>query len=92
MWLDVPGCDAGPQRSAYELAEIRVAVGEGAAGVDAGDAAVVERVLGAVGSMDPQLVGKKSLYVRLGARGDWPDLAPPGPIGDIGAGVPEAQQ
>lgn len=22
--------------------------------------------------------GKKSLYVRLGARGDWPDIMPPG--------------
>ena len=26
---------------------------------------------------DAKLVGKKSLYIRLGARGDWPDLAPP---------------
>ncbi len=29
---------------------------------------------------DPKLVGKKSLYVRLGARGDWPNLAPPGEL------------
>ncbi|KAG6504096.1 hypothetical protein ZIOFF_036425 [Zingiber officinale] len=27
---------------------------------------------------DKQLTGKKSLYVRLGCRGDWPDIAPPG--------------
>jgi hypothetical protein len=27
---------------------------------------------------DAQLVGKKSLYVRLGARGDWPNLVEPG--------------
>ncbi|CAI5479833.1 unnamed protein product [Closterium sp. Yama58-4] len=26
---------------------------------------------------DPQLPGKKSLYVRMGCRGDWPDLMPP---------------
>lgn len=22
--------------------------------------------------------GKKSLYIRLGCRGDWPDIKPPG--------------
>ncbi|RRT54324.1 hypothetical protein B296_00028114, partial [Ensete ventricosum] len=25
-----------------------------------------------------RLTGKKSLYVRLGCRGDWPDIKPPG--------------
>ncbi|XP_074576107.1 putative inactive shikimate kinase like 2, chloroplastic [Curcuma longa] len=29
-------------------------------------------------SSDKQLTGKKSLYVRLGCRGDWPNIAPPG--------------
>lgn len=24
------------------------------------------------------VAGKKSLYVRLGCRGDWPDIKPPG--------------
>lgn len=27
---------------------------------------------------DKKLPGKKSLYVRLGCRGDWPDIKPPG--------------
>ncbi|KAI5656354.1 hypothetical protein M9H77_25147 [Catharanthus roseus] len=27
---------------------------------------------------DKQLPGKKSLYIRLGCRGDWPDIKPPG--------------
>ena len=34
---------------------------------------------------DSKLVGKKSLYVRLGARGDWPDLAAPGELPDRAA-------
>ncbi|OAY84322.1 putative inactive shikimate kinase like 2, chloroplastic [Ananas comosus] len=27
---------------------------------------------------DKQLAGKKSLYIRLGCRGDWPNIKPPG--------------
>ncbi|XP_073111648.1 probable inactive shikimate kinase like 2, chloroplastic [Elaeis guineensis] len=27
---------------------------------------------------DNQLTGKKSLYIRLGCRGDWPNIKPPG--------------
>ncbi|KAJ3681664.1 hypothetical protein LUZ60_014237 [Juncus effusus] len=27
---------------------------------------------------DKKLSGKKSLYIRLGCRGDWPDIMPPG--------------
>uniref|UniRef100_A0A7I4ADC7 CS domain-containing protein n=3 Tax=Physcomitrium patens TaxID=3218 RepID=A0A7I4ADC7_PHYPA len=27
---------------------------------------------------DKELPGKKSMYVRLGCRGDWPDIMPPG--------------
>ncbi|MCD7470121.1 hypothetical protein HAX54_009706 [Datura stramonium] len=27
---------------------------------------------------DKDLPGKKSLYIRLGCRGDWPDIKPPG--------------
>lgn len=27
---------------------------------------------------DKQLTGKKSLYIRLGCRGDWPNIKPPG--------------
>ena len=41
---------------------------------------LTDRVLGGIEAVllaDAKLVGKKSLYIRLGARGDWPDLAPP---------------
>ncbi|KAJ7003680.1 hypothetical protein NC653_008784 [Populus alba x Populus x berolinensis] len=27
---------------------------------------------------DKKLPGKKSLYIRLGCRGDWPNIKPPG--------------
>ena len=27
---------------------------------------------------DKELPGKKSLYIRVGCRGDWPNLQPPG--------------
>jgi hypothetical protein len=33
---------------------------------------------GAAGAAGGTLAGKKSLYLRLGARGDWPNLMPPG--------------
>ncbi|KAJ0970862.1 hypothetical protein J5N97_018821 [Dioscorea zingiberensis] len=35
---------------------------------------------------DKQLTGKKSLYIRLGCRGDWPDIKPPGWDPSIGVG------
>ncbi|RID75727.1 hypothetical protein BRARA_B02757 [Brassica rapa] len=36
---------------------------------------------------DKGLPGKKSLYIRLGCRGDWPNIQPPGwdPSSDTGA-------
>ncbi|KAL5724736.1 hypothetical protein ACHQM5_007959 [Ranunculus cassubicifolius] len=36
---------------------------------------------------DKKLPGKKSLYIRLGCRGDWPNIEPPGwdPSGGTGA-------
>jgi hypothetical protein len=42
---------------------------------------LADRTLPALESLltgDTQLVGKKSLYVRLGSRGDWPLLLAPG--------------
>ena len=76
VWLDATGAET-PQRGAYALAEVHVAPEAiAAAGSDAASV-----VLGAIESLidaDAQLVGKKSLYIRLGARGDWPHLAEPG--------------
>ncbi|KAG5592521.1 hypothetical protein H5410_043035 [Solanum commersonii] len=43
--------------------------------------AVAQAVLSALKRLilaDKDLPGKKSLYVRLGCRGDWPDIKPPG--------------
>lgn len=37
---------------------------------------------------DINLTGKKSLYIRLGCRGDWPDIKPPG--WDSSSGTPDA--
>ncbi|RVX14315.1 putative inactive shikimate kinase like 2, chloroplastic [Vitis vinifera] len=37
---------------------------------------------------DKKLPGKKSLYIRLGCRGDWPDIKPPGWDPLTGAEVP----
>nr|XP_009389081.1 PREDICTED: probable inactive shikimate kinase like 2, chloroplastic [Musa acuminata subsp. malaccensis] len=39
---------------------------------------------------DKQLTGKKSLYVRLGCRGDWPDIKPPGWDPSSGVDPPES--
>ena len=84
VWLDATGADT-PQRGAYALAEVHIAAEAAAAAAADGGAVVlgaIERLIDA----DSQLVGKKSLYIRLGARGDWPNLAEPGDtIPDLGA-------
>ena len=70
-----------PQREAYELAEVHLVMskkeckpGDEAAGIGA-------QALEAIGSIikdDPQVPGKKGFYVKMGCRGDWPVLQPPG--------------
>ncbi|KAL0318269.1 UNVERIFIED_CONTAM: putative inactive shikimate kinase like 2, chloroplastic [Sesamum calycinum] len=37
---------------------------------------------------DKDLTGRKSLYIRLGCRGDWPDIKPPGWDPSTGAAPP----
>lgn len=37
---------------------------------------------------DKKLAGKKSLYIRLGCRGDWPNIKPPGWDPSSGADAP----
>ncbi|KAK6162186.1 hypothetical protein DH2020_002027 [Rehmannia glutinosa] len=39
---------------------------------------------------EKSLTGKKSLYIRLGCRGDWPDIKPPGWDPSTGADVSTA--
>ena len=52
------------------------------AGVPGGAATnVATQVMSAVAQLiegDPQLSGKKGFYVKMGCRGDWPVLQPPG--------------
>ncbi|XP_049362510.1 probable inactive shikimate kinase like 2, chloroplastic [Solanum verrucosum] len=57
--------------------------------------AVAQAVLSALKRLilaDKDLPGKKSLYVRLGCRGDWPDIKPPGwdPSTSIDASSPRS--
>ena len=80
VWLDVQqpaggAAAAAPQREAYAEAEVQVAAPAGGAGV-VGAEPVLEAVAKLLAA-DEHLVGKKSLYIRLGARGDWPNLAEP---------------
>lgn len=85
LWVDsedaaAAGAEAAPQREAYELAEVRV-VHAGGALRDEHVGEVAAQALAGLKSFleaDPDVCGKKSLYVRLGCRGDWPDLKPPG--------------
>ena len=89
IWLDDAGAvkaaesdpSTAPQRDAYELAEVHLVMskaeckpGDEAAGIGA-------QALEAIGSIikdDPQVPGKKGFYVKMGCRGDWPVLQPPG--------------
>lgn len=79
VWLDVAGeAEESPQREAYALAEVRV---QASASVPA--AALAEQALAALELLlrkQPKLAGNKQLYIKLGARGDWPDIQPPGAL------------
>ena len=75
VWLDGSGADT-PQRGAYSLAEIHIAPEAAAMGLGEGAEVVLDAIEKLVDA-DAQIVGKKSLYIRLGARGDWPNLAEP---------------
>ena len=79
VWLDVGGeAEDAPQREAYALAEVRV---QASPSVSA--AALSEQALAALELLlreQPKLASNKSLYIKLGARGDWPAIQPPGPL------------
>ena len=68
-----------PQREAYELADIRVVLkGKELKEEEKGKTvrAVLEGVKALVDN-DEHFAGKKSLYTRMGCRGDWPILQAP---------------
>ena len=83
VWLDAePGASESerPQRGAYALAEVQISA-DGLVTLPVEQ--LVDTALSSIEALlgkDDKLVGKKSLYVRLGARGDWPNLAPPGEL------------
>eukprot|EP00850_Spirogloea_muscicola_P008133 SM000042S15400 [mRNA] locus=s42:725610:728334:+ [translate_table: standard] len=94
------GVQAGAARgggdpvSLFSRADVRVAV-QGSWHDEGRSRLAAEAVLKAIKGLadgDADLIGKKSLYVRLGCRGDWPKLMPPGwtAAGD-GSEVPTAQ-
>lgn len=90
VWLeDAAANPDAPQRECYRQAEIQIKVDNLAASQhdEAWVAETVKATLqatkqvleqGAAGAAGGTLAGKKSLYLRLGARGDWPNLMPPG--------------
>ncbi|GJP85479.1 hypothetical protein CLOP_g15575 [Closterium sp. NIES-67] len=87
LWLDVKGdADSPPDPHFTSRADVAIRLHlpsdwttEDGVSADVARAAA-EGALTAVKAAldaDPQLPGKKSLYVRMGCRGDWPDLMPP---------------
>lgn len=83
IWLDCsqeeePDGTAEPQREAYALADLQVRVDRAVlAQSDAADR-VLESVVPAAQAVllqSPGLVKKKQLYVKLGCKGDWPNLS-----------------
>jgi len=71
--------DKFPQREAYELADIRVVL-KGKELNEEEKEKTVRAVLEGVKALvdnDEHFAGKKSLYTRMGCRGDWPILQAP---------------
>ncbi|KAJ7569327.1 hypothetical protein O6H91_01G073100 [Diphasiastrum complanatum] len=64
--------------TAYSKADVIVALGgwesDSAESASEGCLRALKYLLDA----DKELPGKKNLYIRLGCRGDWPDIMPPG--------------
>ena len=70
-----------PQREAYEFADVHLVMSSAEVGTEAEAAGIAIQALGAIQRMmeaDPQLSGKKGFYIKMGCRGDWPVLQPPG--------------
>ncbi|CAA2979962.1 probable inactive shikimate kinase like 2, chloroplastic [Olea europaea subsp. europaea] len=62
----------------YSNAEVVVKLGGWDANYSKGVAQASLSALKHLILSDKNLPGKKSLYIRLGCRGDWPDIKPPG--------------
>lgn len=70
-----------PQREAYEFADVHLVMSSTTVGTEAEAVGIAGQALGAIKQLiegDPQLPGKKGFYVKMGCRGDWPVLQPPG--------------
>jgi shikimate kinase len=73
--------DASPQRDAYAFAEARLVLSSTEVKTELEAANIGVGVMSAIRQLiegDPQLSGKKGFYVKMGCRGDWPVLQPPG--------------
>lgn len=82
IWIDDGTGEAedAPQRGAYGQSEIHLKVSDTIKWDEETAADVANQALQGVKKYvdsDQHLCGKKSLYIRLGCRGDWPDLKPP---------------
>jgi len=85
--------DASPQRDAYAYADAHLVLSSAEVDGEASAVGVATQAMGAIAQMvdgDPQLPGKKGFYVKMGCRGDWPTLQPPGWDGTEGGKVDPA--
>ncbi|CAI5514031.1 unnamed protein product [Closterium sp. Naga37s-1] len=87
LWLDVKGDSESPPDPHFaDRADVAIRLHlpagwsmDDVVSADVARAAAEGALTAAKAALDadPQLPGKKSLYVRMGCRGDWPDLMPP---------------
>ena len=89
VWLDTTPTEkeeSAPQRGAYQLAEVHLGLdpsvlAEAPAAVARSLASraleSIEKVLEAGKTAQLDYAGKKNLYIKLGCRGDWPNIMPP---------------
>ena len=82
IWLDCspgePPAAEEPQREAYALADLQVRIDPAVLGQPGAAEQVLSTVVPAVQAallQQPGLVNKKQLYMKLGCKGDWPDLS-----------------
>lgn len=82
VWLSCAEQEDGAEAELYGRSDLRVAVPlPGGAWQEDATRPAAEGALKALKRAvedNPKLPGNKSLYVKLGCRGDWPDIQPPG--------------
>ena len=72
---------SAPQRDAYAFAEVRLVLSEKNIATETEATNIAVNVMTGIKDLlhdDPRLSGKKGFYVKMGCRGDWPVLQPPG--------------